>query len=163
NALAHHGLLGTELGAPEAAAAELLAGPGDLTTRMRRADFERYLPDDILVKVDRASMLVSLEVRAPLLDHHLCEWAFQLPSRSDLRGRTRKYLAKRLARRLFPGVEFERKQGFGLPVPEWMRSDLAPMLQDQLAGTRMREFLNLGEVERLRREHLSGAADHGTR
>jgi asparagine synthase (glutamine-hydrolysing) len=156
-------LVGDGLYAPEAAAAVALAGKGDFTRRMQRLDFGCYLPDDILVKVDRASMLVSLEVRAPLLDHHLCELAFRLPPRDNVRGGVRKYLAKQLARRMFPEVDFERKQGFSIPLAEWMRGELAPMLRDQLTSPRLREFVNVDAAERLRAEHASGAADHGPR
>jgi asparagine synthase (glutamine-hydrolysing) len=156
-------LVGPDLVAPEGAVAGALAGAGDLTRRMQLADFHGYLPDDVLLKVDRASMLVSLEVRAPLLDHPLCEFAFGLPAEVHTRRGIRKYLAKRLARRMFPQVEFERKQGFSMPLAEWIRADLAPMLQDQLASARLREYLDIAEVDRLRREHQSGIADHGTR
>jgi asparagine synthase (glutamine-hydrolysing) len=163
SALLSPGLVGDTPDAPERAVAAALTGRGDFTRRMQRLDFGCYLPDDILVKVDRASMLVSLEVRAPLLDHHLCELAFRLPSSLHTRGGVRKYLAKRLARRLFPEVDFERKQGFSIPLAEWMRGDLSPMLDAQLAGPRLRDVVNIAAAERFRDEHASGIADHGPR
>ncbi len=96
----------------------------DLLQRSTRMDFENYLAEDILVKVDRASMLSSLEVRAPFLDFRLVEFAFgRVPSHLKASATTRKVLLKRLAARILP-AEFdrERKQGFSIPLPFWLRS-----------------------------------------
>jgi asparagine synthase (glutamine-hydrolysing) len=97
----------------------------DLLYRATRMDFQNYLAEDILVKVDRASMLNSLEVRAPLLDHRLIEFAFgQVPS--DLKGSvsTRKVLLKKLAARVLPPqFDRHRKQGFSFPLASWLRTD----------------------------------------
>jgi asparagine synthase (glutamine-hydrolysing) len=95
----------------------------DLLERVTRMDFETYLPDDILVKVDRASMLNSLEVRAPLLDYRIVEFAFgRVPSRLKATARERKILLKRLAAKVLPR-EFDqrRKQGFSIPLAAWLR------------------------------------------
>jgi asparagine synthase (glutamine-hydrolysing) len=97
---------------------------GDLLQRATRLDFENYLPEDILVKVDRASMLNSLEVRAPMLDVPVIEFAFRkVPSELKATRTTRKVLLKRLAARLLPS-EFDRmrKQGFSIPLSTWLRS-----------------------------------------
>jgi asparagine synthase (glutamine-hydrolysing) len=96
----------------------------DLLQRATRMDFESYLPDDILVKVDRASMLSSLEVRAPLLGYRVIEFAFgKVPSRLKATEGEKKILLKRLAARLLP-PEFDRKrkQGFSIPLAEWLKA-----------------------------------------
>jgi asparagine synthase (glutamine-hydrolysing) len=96
----------------------------DLLQRATRMDFANYLPEDILVKVDRASMLNSLEVRAPLLDHRLIEFAFgKVPSRLKATPQDKKILLKRLtARVLPPGFDRQRKQGFSLPLAAWLKA-----------------------------------------
>jgi asparagine synthase (glutamine-hydrolysing) len=96
----------------------------DLLQRATRMDFDNYLAEDILVKVDRASMLNSLELRAPLLDYHLIEFAFgKVPSRLKATSRSRKILLKKLAQRVLP-PEFDRqrKQGFSIPLAAWLRT-----------------------------------------
>jgi len=100
------------------------SGSKDLIERATRMDFDTYLPEDILVKVDRASMLCSLEVRAPLLDYRLAEFAFgKVPSRLKATASGRKILLKKLAARVLP-AEFDeqRKQGFSIPLPSWLKS-----------------------------------------
>jgi asparagine synthase (glutamine-hydrolysing) len=101
----------------------LAGGAGSPLRRAMQADFATYLCDDILTKVDRASMLASLEVRAPFLDHRLIEFAFQAPDRLRATARERKILLKRLARRLLP-PEFDlaRKQGLSVPLRSWLQS-----------------------------------------
>jgi len=107
----------------------------DLLQRATRMDFASYLPEDILVKVDRASMLASLEVRAPFLDQHVLEFAFgQVPSRLKATAHDKKILLKRLAQRMLP-PEFNRnrKQGFSLPLAEWLRrGEFRQSLEDVL-------------------------------
>jgi asparagine synthase (glutamine-hydrolysing) len=98
---------------------------GDLLQRATRADFENYLAEDILVKVDRASMLSSLEVRAPFLDHRIVEFAFgKVPSQLRATSAGRKLLLRRLTERLLP-AEFDRvrKQGFAIPLASWLREE----------------------------------------
>jgi asparagine synthase (glutamine-hydrolysing) len=97
---------------------------GDLLERAIRSDFENYLPEDILVKVDRASMLSSLEVRAPMLDVHVIEFAFRkIPSNLKATATSRKVLLKKLAARLLPrAFDLTRKQGFSIPLAVWLRS-----------------------------------------
>jgi asparagine synthase (glutamine-hydrolysing) len=110
--------------------AERIRGQGiprsaDLLQRATRMDFDNYLAEDILVKVDRASMLNSLELRAPLLDYHLIEFAFgKVPSRLKATSRSRKVLLKKLAQRILP-PEFDRqrKQGFSIPLADWLRTE----------------------------------------
>jgi asparagine synthase (glutamine-hydrolysing) len=97
---------------------------GDLLQRATRIDFENYLPEDILVKVDRASMLCSLEVRAPFLDHRVVEFAFgKVPSRVKATPGARKILLKKLTSRLLPSsFDQQRKQGFSIPISAWLES-----------------------------------------
>lgn len=99
--------------------------PFDRLTQALALDFENYLPGDILTKVDRASMLASLEVRAPFLDHRLIEFAFrEVPSRLKATAYRRKILPKRLAQRLLPAeFDLKRKQGFSVPMRLWMRGE----------------------------------------
>jgi asparagine synthase (glutamine-hydrolysing) len=96
----------------------------DLLERATRMDFEHYLPEDILVKVDRASMLNSLEVRAPLLDYRVIEFAFgKVPPRLKATPSSRKVLLKKLASRVLPeGFDRERKQGFSIPLAAWLQT-----------------------------------------
>lgn len=95
----------------------------DLLQRAMRMDFENYLPEDILVKVDRASMLCSLEVRAPLLDYRIIEFAFgEVPARLKTTAKSRKILLKKLCGRLLPpSFDRHRKQGFTIPLGRWLR------------------------------------------
>jgi asparagine synthase (glutamine-hydrolysing) len=96
----------------------------DLLQRGTRMDFENYLPEDILVKVDRASMLASLEMRAPFLDYRIAEFAFgKVPTRLKTNASERKILLKRLCKKVLP-PEFnaDRKQGFSLPLPAWLKT-----------------------------------------
>ena len=95
----------------------------DLLQRTTRMDFSNYLPEDILVKVDRASMLNSLEVRAPFLDHRMIEFAFgKVPSRLKATTHDKKILLKRLtARVLPPEFDRQRKQGFSIPLAQWLK------------------------------------------
>jgi asparagine synthase (glutamine-hydrolysing) len=104
---------------------------------LMRFDFDYYLPDDVLVKVDRASMLVSLEARAPLLDYRIVEFAFgKVPPGMKVRGGVKKYLTKELAKKVLPtALELERKRGFDLPVDRWFkerafRDDFYALLPD---------------------------------
>lgn len=96
----------------------------DLLQRITRMDFNNYLPEDILVKVDRASMLASLEVRAPLLDYRLIEFAFgRVPSSLKTTVNQRKILLKRLAACVLPPeFDLQRKKGFAIPLPDWLKS-----------------------------------------
>lgn len=111
---------------------------GSVLERATRADFENYLPEDILVKVDRASMLNSLEVRSPFLDTRIINFAFtKVPTQLKVTSRERKILLKRLAYRTLPGgFDFQRKQGFTIPLDKWLKSGpWRDFFKDTLLGT----------------------------
>src|SRR5205085_6544805 len=100
-------------------------------------DTMTYLPNDLLVKVDIATMAVSLEARSPFLDHHVIEFAASLPEKYKLRGLTTKYLLKRVLKRLLPAENLERrKMGFGVPITHWLRGRLAPFMRETLLSER---------------------------
>ena len=107
---------------------------GSIIDQLTAADFRSYLPDDILVKVDRASMLTSLEVRAPFLDHRIISFAFgQVPGQYRATPAARKILLRHLGRRLLPAnLDLKRKQGFVLPLSAWFRGEWGAFLQDVL-------------------------------
>ncbi len=126
-------------------------------------DMKSYLSDNILVKVDRMSMAVSLEARVPYLDHELVELAFRVPERLKVAGRDTKVLLKRVAARHVPEeCVYRPKQGFSIPIKAWLGEEFRPLMEELLAPDRLaREGLfEAGEVSRLKREHLSGVENH---
>lgn len=127
---------------PEAFKYGLWASEAAPLDQMTRLDFMTYLPDDILVKVDRASMAVSLEVRAPWLDHHLMEFAFsQVPGNWKATAHEQKRLPKLLAGRLLPDTfDIERKQGFSIPLHKWLNGTWMPFFTEVLDQTDRRLF-----------------------
>jgi asparagine synthase (glutamine-hydrolysing) len=130
--------------------------------RMLYADALVYLPQDILVKVDRASMSQSLESRAPLLDHKVVELAYSLPADSHCRlGSGKRWLKKAFVNSLPEFVWKRRKQGFGVPLHEWFRGDLGDRFNDLLNDTP--GYLNPEALRMLLHEHQSGNRDHGYR
>ena len=128
------------------------------------ADIDHYLPDDLLTKVDVATMACSLEARSPLLDHTLVEWAAQLPTNLKQPGFQRKRLLRDVAgRRLDPAFFARPKMGFAIPAGAWLRDELRELVTDTLLdGTAHGHgWLDRGAVERTLREHLDGRRDHG--
>ena len=127
-------------------------------------DTRTYLPGDLLLKVDRMSMSTALEVRSPLLDYRLHEFAAKLPTRMKLRGRRTKWALKELARRRgLPDELVDRpKQGFGVPIGSWLRRELRPWVEDLLLDDRSfgRAYFRPEAVQRLLAEHLDKSADH---
>jgi asparagine synthase (glutamine-hydrolysing) len=126
-------------------------------------DVKTYLVDDIMTKVDKMSMAVSLESREPLLDHKLVEFAAGVPAALKLKNGRSKYLLRRLVERRLPSAIVNRpKQGFEAPTGEWLRGPLAPMVDDLLLDGRLRNrgLFDNGTIARLWREHKSGLRDH---
>ncbi len=139
------------------------AGTEDPLALAQYLDFKTWLPGRMLVKVDRASMAHGLEVRPPLLDHELAEWAGTLPTADKLREREGKYLVKRAFEPLVPAeLLYRRKQGFSMPLARWMQHGLDDRLaqlaaSDALADTGMIDADGLAAVIR---EHKAGTRDH---
>ncbi len=131
--------------------------------RVQYADMMTYLPGDILTKVDRASMATSLEVRVPLLDHHLLEWAATLPPSFRLRAREGKYLLKKaMEERLPREILYREKMGFAVPLARWFRGPLQEPTRRRLLHGVLGDtgLFDMAFVERILREHASGASDH---
>ncbi len=126
--------------------------------------YERmYMMDQVLVKVDRASMAHALEVRAPFLDTHIVDLANHLPVSYKFRGITRKYILKKLMEGKLPHeIIYRKKKGFGMPIGSWMRHELRPLVTDLLSTSSLARigFFNPAYVERLVTEHMQGTHDH---
>lgn len=142
----------------------LKEGREDLVYRLTAADFKSYLVDDILVKVDRASMWNSLEVRCPFLDHRIVEFSFgKVPSEMKFHNSTLKYLLKVMAKKYLPrDFELNRKWGFALPLKKWLRCK-----EGLEWGARFEKkpnsYISGKNVQRLVAEHITGKADHSNR
>jgi asparagine synthase (glutamine-hydrolysing) len=135
----------------------------DSLGRCQSTDIQFYMTDDVLVKVDRMSMAHSLEVRAPLLDHRILEFAARLPSGLKLKkGQGKLPLRSLAARRLPPDIHKLPKRGFSIPAAEWLQGDLREMAEDLLFGsTRVLPGVLVGSrVRELWHQHLTGARDH---
>ncbi len=136
---------------------------GDAVNRELYADLRVYLADDILVKVDRMSMATSLETRAPFLDVDVMELAFSMPGRLKVRGNERKIVLKRALKGVLPDtILHRRKEGFSIPMKNWLRRELQPLMRDLLSRERLvrRGLFEPAEVARLIREHVDGRANH---
>ena len=137
----------------------------DVTTRVQYVDMKTLLPGDVLVKVDRMSMAHSLEVRSPLLDHRLIEFAGTLPSSLKLRGGDSKYILKKsMAHRLPQKILSRGKQGFSVPLAGWLRGELREFAEQALFSSRRmsREYFSDACIEKLWNSHLSGAQDNAS-
>ena len=129
--------------------------------QMTRTHFGSILPDDFLVKVDRTSMAHSLEVRTPFLDHRLIELCFSsLPDSLKVANGTSRIAQKLIARKWFPhDLNFERKQGFSIPINEWIRAESEGKIMKRLEY--LPDFFCFDEVRSLVRGHMAGRANGG--
>jgi asparagine synthase (glutamine-hydrolysing) len=155
-----------ELGRPCAAADLLGAPPAPGVAGLQRLDVETYLPGDLLLKADVASMAHSLELRSPLLDHQVLTLGVSLPDSLRTRGRQGKVALRRaFADVLPPEIAARGKTGFGVPLGRWFRDDLRGLARDTLLGepARGRGWFRAAAVERLLDEHARSERDHGHR
>jgi asparagine synthase (glutamine-hydrolysing) len=138
---------------------------GEPLDQLLYIDSKTYLPGDILTKVDRMSMAVSLEARAPLLDHKLIDFVTRIPASMKLAGLETKHLLKRAVQDLVPHEILHRpKQGFGVPIQEWINQQLRGRIRETLTEqrTRQRGYVNAKYVDVLLDEHERGRRDHST-
>jgi len=136
----------------------------DHVTRMLYTDLKTYLPGDGLVKVDRASMAHALEVRAPLLDHTVVEFAATLPSRWKIAGKEKKIILRQVFSSLLPSNFLaRRKQGFAVPLASWFRNELRPLTREMLLDNEALDaYFNRGAIAQLHQRHIQQQEDHGT-
>ena len=142
-----------------------MAGTDDPLALIQYLDYKTWLVGDINTKVDRASMAHSLEVREPLLDHELIEWAATLPSSLKIDGGEGKALLKRAMEPLLPhDVLYRPKMGFSVPLADWLRGPLAGRVKEAVLGERLRDsgYFEPRELRRLVDEHQRGSRDHAT-
>ncbi|MCX6428121.1 MAG: asparagine synthase (glutamine-hydrolyzing) [Actinobacteria bacterium] len=137
-------------------------GARDDLSRMARSDFDWYLPGDLLVKADMATMANSLELRSPMLDHDLIEWAISLPTDFKIKGGETKHILKEVARSLVPRELIDRpKMGFAIPCAQWLRTGLKEMSFDLLTDStaQNRGWFDTKEVTNILDDHMKGR-DH---
>jgi len=129
-------------------------------------DIKNYLPNDILTKVDVATMMNSLEARSPFLDYQLLEYAARIPSKLKLKFGIQKYLLKKLAEKLIPhDIIYRPKQGFSIPLRSWIMDNFKLLIEAILFSDRAlkRGYFKVDFVRRLAEEHSSGKHDHSQR
>jgi asparagine synthase (glutamine-hydrolysing) len=139
------------------------AGEMDDLSRILLAEYKTYLVDDILQKVDRATMSAGLEGREPFLDHRLQEWVATLPSEFKMSGDRQKLLLKAIVHRhISPAIMDRPKMGFGIPLVKWMREDLRPLLEEVMSDESVKStgLLDVGRVREIRDAYLNGRLEN---
>jgi asparagine synthase (glutamine-hydrolysing) len=129
-------------------------------------DFNTYMVDNILVKVDRASMAASLEARVPLLDYKMVEFAFSLPANMKVKGSTTKFFLKKAMEGILPhDIIYRRKEGFSIPIKNWLKTDLKGLMMEYLSEKRVKDsgYFNFEYINRMVAEHLSNKQNHAHR
>ena len=142
------------------------SGARDIVEKAMDVDIRSYLPFDLLVKVDIASMANSLEVRCPFLDHELMGFMSSIPVEYKLKGSIKKYILKKAFKGIVPEEIFNRKKtGFGVPVSRWFRNDLKDYISDVLLSRQSLErgYFKPDALQTVLSEHMSGKIDHGPR
>lgn len=138
----------------------------DKINQQNFVDFKTYLVDNILVKVDRMSMATSLEARVPFLDHRVAELSFRMPGELKLKGKETKHILKKAMKDILPDeILYRDKQGFSIPIKNWIREELRPMLTDVLHPDKLKNqgIFNPTFVDQLVNEHLKGKENHSHR
>jgi asparagine synthase (glutamine-hydrolysing) len=138
---------------------EMKEGYADPLAYMMAVDYQTYMVDDILQKVDRATMSVSLEGREPFLDQDIIEWAAQLPSSHKYYNGQKKYILRQIVHKYLPREIMERpKMGFGIPMEQWLTSELRPLVEEHLSEEALNRhgLFNVAEVRKLVAEFLNG-------
>lgn len=138
------------------------SGSSDFMFNMQKMDMQRYMVDDILTKVDRASMQNSLEVRVPILDHEFAELTATIPSELKLKGNSKKYIFKKAMKGYLPeSIISHKKQGFSVPLKSWFKEDLKEYVNDRLINTKgpLYDYLEPDYVRKVVQEHHSGMRD----
>ncbi|MDZ7377630.1 MAG: asparagine synthase C-terminal domain-containing protein, partial [candidate division KSB1 bacterium] len=138
----------------------------DAINRQMYVDVKTYLVDDILVKVDRMSMATSLEARAPFLDYRFVELAASIPGELKMQGKKTKVILKQAMEDLLPHeILYRGKEGFSIPIKNWLKKELKPLMMDTLAPEKLKRegFFNPDYVQKLIKEHLNGAENHSHR
>ncbi|SDD92458.1 asparagine synthase (glutamine-hydrolysing) [Pricia antarctica] len=138
------------------------SGSTDFLFNMQKMDMQRYMVDDVLTKVDRASMQNSLEVRVPILDHEFAELTATIPSELKLKGNIKKYIFKEAMKKHLPeSIISHKKMGFSLPLKAWFKDDLKEYVNDRLIGTKgpLYDYLEPAYVNKIVNEHNNGMRD----
>jgi asparagine synthase (glutamine-hydrolysing) len=138
----------------------------DRLAQQQYVDIKTYLPDDILTKVDRMSMAVSIEARVPLLDYRIIEFAMNLPAHMKLRGSYTKAILRQAVQNLVPQLVLDKpKEGFSIPMKHWLRTSLKPMMLDLLSKSTLHRhgYFNHQVIAGWIQDHLDGRANHSHR
>lgn len=138
----------------------------DEINKQMYVDIKTYLVDDILVKVDRMSMATSLEARVPFLDYRFVEFAATIPGKYKLQGKKTKVILKQAMEDLLPHeILYRGKEGFSIPIKNWLKKELKPLMMDTLAPDKIKRegFFDSEYIDKLVKEHLKGAENHSHR